>query len=256
MKTKCIILGALILIITFSLGVSAWAGERWDNLSTSAKSTFGDIVGTVSPGTADYIKTTNFGVGQRVGSALSALKGVEQSAALGAGAFKAGLASIPSGVKTSFISGGSSFQEGLRSISGQLNNLSNAVGSYTRLWGTKSPQETDFERVKRELPYGAYIYSKMEVRKESTKSSEPNLFSSRQTADIFQNVSTLTSALKQIGTNISEVVAIRGDVYNSNGSLAEKNALIVGRGQNGSFSNNNLLGKTIDVKSIESQRSY
>ena len=256
MKAIRVFFGVLILTIIFSIGVSAWAGESWDKISMGAKSTFGDIVGLASPDTGTYIKTTNFGVGQKIGKAIdnpaATLKGAGQSAVSGASAFKASLASIPSGAKTSFNLGGNSFKEGVNSIYAQLSNFSNKVGTYTGLWGTK-PQETDFERMKRQLPYGAYIMSKTEVIKTTTKSNEPNIFSANQSPAVFQNDSALSNALKTIGTNISQVTAIKGDIYNSDGSLAEKNALIAGRGPNGSFNkNNNLSGKIIDVKSVQS----
>jgi len=95
MKTKCAVLGALILAVIFSVEVSAWAGENWDKLSMGAKSAVSNIIvgggravnntGLVNFGNS--IKTTNFGVGQRIGSGIDysagALQGARQSVVSG-----------------------------------------------------------------------------------------------------------------------------------------------------------------------------
>lgn len=66
LKPTAGIIVLLSAIILLPIAEAAWAGERWDRLSLSVKSTVGNIV----PGAGNYIKTTNFGIGQRIGGII------------------------------------------------------------------------------------------------------------------------------------------------------------------------------------------
>jgi hypothetical protein len=87
MKVTGVILGVLVLAVLFSFGATAWAGENWNKISMDAKSAFGDLVGVFSSDSGNYIKTTNFGVGSRIGNTIDysvgALNKAGQSAVSG-----------------------------------------------------------------------------------------------------------------------------------------------------------------------------
>lgn len=73
MRIKEKIVGGLVVLLlasTFLPTQIVYAGERWDKLSIGAKSAVGNIIGAVSSNAGNYIKTTNFGVGQRIGGVI------------------------------------------------------------------------------------------------------------------------------------------------------------------------------------------
>ncbi len=121
--------GAIVLLLVF-FGVRniALAGEGWNSSSMWVKSKISD--GLTSLGVQNSIKTTNYGIGQRIGYAIDNPRNA--------------LSRAPS-FTTNLMRGGAKYAA--TSITGQLSAISNYVGKSTGLWNVK-PQVPNIVEVK------------------------------------------------------------------------------------------------------------
>ncbi len=148
----------VLLLLSFVVLNTAFAGETWDKYSFGAKSLVGSAVGKLSPSFGNYIKTTNFGVGAPMGKFIDTHGGsTVKSSAI---AIKTYAPQLASNLKTSGLSalssGGSYLTQIVRytpsfntkssltlsSAIGSIGNGLSAVGRHLGILAGKTPTAT------------------------------------------------------------------------------------------------------------------
>lgn len=137
----------IFVFLLFFLGISrtASAGQLWDKYSLGAKSLAGDILGRISPNSGTYLKTTNFGIGSRIGNFIDSPFSSLRS---GAGYISSGLNGRLSNLNTLIRSSGlwstTSIRQSLPSLSAISGSLPSLSSISTRLSSALNKMGTNY----------------------------------------------------------------------------------------------------------------
>ncbi len=262
----------LIIFILLVLGNSntTLAEQTWNRADFGTKSLTGNTMGKIPTRTETQKISTTSGISSRIEKTSPKTETRMQSTNFGIDSriektppkTETNIKSISSEINPrteNFInSPESTFKKSTSYVTNNITNLGNQLSKFTELWN-KKPQEAAHAQTNQNMRKAQS--KKITLTSTSTKiplnKKERNLLNSGQSSNVFQNLSLLSEALDIIGVKINTVTSIRGDIYYPDGSLAQKNAVIVTEDQikNG-LNNPKLNGKIIIVKQIEIQKSY
>ncbi len=259
----------VLLLLFFGKLATALAEQSWDRASFGTKSMTGNTLEKMPSRTGTQIKSTNLGMGSRIEKTSPMAETQIKSTNLGMGSriektspmaetqIKSTNLKMDSPVENFPDNPGSTLEKGTSYVTTSITNLSTQIRKFTGLCNKKIQEITHAKTNQglKEKELRTIIITSKSTEVPRNKEAR-NLLNSGQPSDIFQNFALLNEALKKIEIDIYAVISIRGDVYFSNGSLLQKDTVIVTKNQikNG-LKNPHLNGKIIFVKQIEIQKS-